>query len=209
MNNSIGLVADAVSVKGENYSHTKRMERVIYNYNEKGMILMRKIIDFNRKWAFTKMADVVPETMPTKWDIVNLPHSWNAIDGQDGDNDYYRGTCYYAKQFAKASLPEADRYFLEINGANRWISIRGLWISVPEAMLLYIPLFGAALYSFRDVTRIFGFLQQAYILSFARNSCASYFVDTLFACGIFAAACSCNNLCAFVYRHKALRLIMA
>ena len=38
---------------------------------------------------------------------------------------------------------------LEINGANRWISIRGLWISVPETMLLYIPLFGAALYSFR------------------------------------------------------------
>ena len=79
---------------------------------------MRKIIDFNRKWAFTKMADAVPETMPTKWDIVNLPHSWNAIDGQDGDNDYYRGTCYYAKQFTKASLPEADRYFLDINGAN-------------------------------------------------------------------------------------------
>ena len=118
MNNSIGLVTDAVSVKGENYPHTKRMERVIYNYNEKGMILMRKIIDFNRKWAFTKMADAVPETMPTKWDIVNLPHSWNAIDGQDGDNDYYRGTCYYAKQFTKASLPEADRYFLDINGAN-------------------------------------------------------------------------------------------
>ena len=40
-------------------------------------------------------------------------------------------------------------YGLEIDGANRWISIRGLWISVPEAMLLYIPLFGAALYSFR------------------------------------------------------------
>jgi len=79
---------------------------------------MRQIINFNRKWAFTKMADAVPEVMPTKWDIVNLPHSWNAIDGQDGDNDFYRGTCYYAKQFMKASLPEADRYYLEIKGAN-------------------------------------------------------------------------------------------
>ena len=28
---------------------------------------MRKIIDFNRKWVFTKMADAVPKTMPTKW----------------------------------------------------------------------------------------------------------------------------------------------
>ena len=79
---------------------------------------MRTVINFNRKWAFTKMADAVPETMPVKWDFVNLPHSWNAIDGQDGDNDYYRGTCYYAKQFMKTSLPEADRYYLEIKGAN-------------------------------------------------------------------------------------------
>ncbi|MBR3602911.1 MAG: glycoside hydrolase family 2 protein [Lachnospiraceae bacterium] len=79
---------------------------------------MRNVINFNRKWAFTKMADAVPETMPTKWDFVNLPHSWNAIDGQDGDNDFYRGTCYYAKQFMKASLPTADRYYLEIKGAN-------------------------------------------------------------------------------------------
>ena len=79
---------------------------------------MRQVINFNRKWAFTKMVDTVPETMPTKWDFVNLPHSWNAIDGQDGDNDYYRGTCYYAKQFSKASLPAADQYYLELQGAN-------------------------------------------------------------------------------------------
>ena len=79
---------------------------------------MRNVVNFNKKWAFTKNADAVPETMPTRWDWVNIPHSWNVIDGQDGDNDFYRGTCYYAKEFNKASLPEADRYYLEINGAN-------------------------------------------------------------------------------------------
>lgn len=79
---------------------------------------MRQVINFNRKWAFTKMADALPETMPTKWDFVNLPHSWNAIDGQDGDNDYYRGTCYYAKELSKGNLPEADKYYLEFQGAN-------------------------------------------------------------------------------------------
>lgn len=52
---------------------------------------MRHVINFNKKWAFTKNADAVPKEMPTRWDFVNLPHSWNAIDGQDGDNDYYRG----------------------------------------------------------------------------------------------------------------------
>ena len=79
---------------------------------------MRQIVNFNAKWAFTKMATEVPATMPTLWDYVNLPHSWNAIDGQDGGNDYHRGTCYYAKTLDKMDLPEADRYYLEIRGAN-------------------------------------------------------------------------------------------
>jgi len=79
---------------------------------------VRKIVNFNAKWAFTKMADAVPTEISTKWDFVNLPHSWNAIDGQDGGNDYYRGTCYYAKKLDKMDLPEADRYYIEIKGAN-------------------------------------------------------------------------------------------
>ena len=79
---------------------------------------MRQIVNFNAKWAFTKMADEIPQTLPMKWDWVNLPHSWNAIDGQDGGNDYYRGTCHYAKALDKMDLPEADRYYLEIRGAN-------------------------------------------------------------------------------------------
>ncbi|MBQ9112545.1 MAG: glycoside hydrolase family 2 protein [Clostridia bacterium] len=79
---------------------------------------MRNIVNFNTKWAFTKMATEIPSEMPVLWDFVNLPHTWNAIDGQDGGNDYYRGTCYYAKTLDKMDLPEAERYYLEINGAN-------------------------------------------------------------------------------------------
>ncbi len=79
---------------------------------------MRTIINFNSKWAFTKQADTIPTTMPKKWDFVNLPHTWNAIDGQDGENDYYRGVCYYAKPLSKLDLPEADQYYLEFQGAN-------------------------------------------------------------------------------------------
>jgi len=68
---------------------------------------MRKITDFNRKWAFTKDADSVPEEMPKRWNYVNLPHTWNDIDGQDGGNDYYRGSGYYAKKFDKDEFPNA------------------------------------------------------------------------------------------------------
>ncbi len=79
---------------------------------------MRQIYNFNAKWAFTKMATEIPTEINNKWDFVNLPHSWNAIDGQDGGNDFYRGTAYYAKKLDKMDLPEAEKYFLEIKGAN-------------------------------------------------------------------------------------------
>ena len=79
---------------------------------------MRTVLNLNAQWAFTKMAETVPEKLPVDWEQVNLPHTWNAIDGQDGGNDYYRGTCYYAKNLSRVDLPEADRYYLEFRGAN-------------------------------------------------------------------------------------------
>ena len=79
---------------------------------------MRQIINFNTAWAFTKEAESAPISMPEGWEQVNLPHSWNNVDGQDGGNDYHRGTCYYAKAFQLEDLPKTDCYFLEIKGAN-------------------------------------------------------------------------------------------
>lgn len=79
---------------------------------------MRTTISFNRKWAFAKGIPEAPAQTPTLWNLVNLPHTWNGIDGQDGGGDYYRGKCCYCKTFSKSDLPEAQRYFLEIQGAN-------------------------------------------------------------------------------------------
>ena len=79
---------------------------------------MRQIISLNRKWAFSKEATAVPAEISDRWNFVNLPHTWNAIDGQDGNADYYRGTAYYAKSIDKVDLPTAEKFFLEINGAS-------------------------------------------------------------------------------------------
>ena len=79
---------------------------------------MRTVLNINRKWAFAKGIAEAPAQIPAEWNLVNLPHSWNAIDGQDGDNDYYRGTACYAKAFNKMDLPEAEQYYLELKGAN-------------------------------------------------------------------------------------------
>ncbi len=79
---------------------------------------MRNVVNFNSGWLFSKTSDGIPATVPTDWEQLNLPHTWNATDGQDGGNDYHRGTCYYAKEFARAELPQTDCIYLEIKGAN-------------------------------------------------------------------------------------------
>ena len=78
---------------------------------------MREILNFNKEWLFTKNAEI-PATLPENAEKVNLPHSWNATDGQDGGNDYYRGTCNYVKSFHKRDLPAAENYYIEVCGAN-------------------------------------------------------------------------------------------
>ena len=65
---------------------------------------MRTIVNLNRKWAFVMGAPAVPEAVPHPAYYVNLPHTWNAIDGQDGGGDYYRGTCAYVRTIAAEEL---------------------------------------------------------------------------------------------------------
>ena len=78
---------------------------------------MRSTINLNQNWLFAKTSEI-PAALPTDWEQINVPHSWNAVDGQDGGADYFRGTCQYVKTINKADLPAADRYYLEIQGAN-------------------------------------------------------------------------------------------
>ena len=77
---------------------------------------MRTRIKVNEGWLFYKgTADIAGLA---NGEAVNLPHSWNATDGQDGGNDYFRGSCVYTKKINKADLPENCEYYLEIRGAN-------------------------------------------------------------------------------------------
>lgn len=66
---------------------------------------MRKVININEGWEFTR--EGLTEN-------VNLPHTWNGVDGQGGAESYYRGRCVY-----KRTLPECEgRSFIEVTGAN-------------------------------------------------------------------------------------------
>ncbi|MBR2431847.1 MAG: glycoside hydrolase family 2 protein, partial [Clostridia bacterium] len=75
---------------------------------------MRKIINLNENWFFTKDTTDICAV----GEAINLPHSWNATDGQDGGNDYFRGSCVYKKTLSKDDIPAADLYYLEFCGAN-------------------------------------------------------------------------------------------
>ena len=70
---------------------------------------MRKIIDFNADWHFNKPGEAIV--------TVTLPHTWNAVDGQDGGNDYWRGTATYSKNFISPLLADGEHCFIEFNGA--------------------------------------------------------------------------------------------
>ena len=78
--------------------------------NEKGKRFMRRVIHLNEDWFFTGR-DGRPE-------LVNIPHTWNAVDGQDGGNDYYRGECRYQKTFNAPVRGEDELVYLQFHGIN-------------------------------------------------------------------------------------------
>ena len=84
------------------------------------------IINLNHDWRFSKHATSIPDALPLDWEPVSLPHTWNAADGQDGGNDYYRGVCHYVRFIHRSDLPPAERYYLELRGAN---SSADVWLN--------------------------------------------------------------------------------
>jgi beta-galactosidase len=52
------------------------------------------------------------------WTTINLPHTWNNIDGQDGGNNYYRGIGWYRKHFVIDNTYTGRNIYLKFDGAN-------------------------------------------------------------------------------------------
>ena len=72
---------------------------------------MRNSICLNRNWTFYG-----PKGIPEQ---IDLPHTWNAVDGQDGGNDYWRGTCTYETMFPLPDFdPDTQTVYLEFQGVN-------------------------------------------------------------------------------------------
>ncbi len=78
---------------------------------------MRRIIKLMEDWQFTYQGQ--------KKRLIDLPHTWNAVDGQDGNNDYFRGTCYYEKRIPKPEYTDGERVYLQFHGVNA--SAKVIW----------------------------------------------------------------------------------
>ena len=61
---------------------------------------MRREILLNKQWTFQYHDGKKLE--------IDLPHTWNNLDGQDGGDDYWRGTCTYQKSFPMLRLGEDE-----------------------------------------------------------------------------------------------------
>ena len=72
---------------------------------------MRKIIKLGEGWHFTDQHK--------NKTAVKLPHTWNAKDGQDGGNDYWRGTNVYDVEFEVPVFdPKQEAVYLQFHGVN-------------------------------------------------------------------------------------------
>lgn len=71
--------------------------------------------EINKGWKFAKEKRLVSENQ-SAFETIDLPHTWNNYDGQDGGNDYLRTTSTYYKTFDYKL--KGLRTLLEFEGVN-------------------------------------------------------------------------------------------
>ena len=79
---------------------------------------MRILQNINHNWKYVRDATDAAHAGTHEGEAISLPHTWNAIDGQDGGNDYYRGKCWYVKTLDVPVLSAGEQIFIEFKGAN-------------------------------------------------------------------------------------------
>jgi beta-galactosidase len=76
----------------------------------------------NAGWVFLRSDAMGAETASfndSAWTKLDLPHTWNAMDGQDGPTTpYYRGIGWYRKHYTVPSSLAGQRIYLQFDGAN-------------------------------------------------------------------------------------------
>ena len=85
---------------------------------------MRKIVNLDTGWKFIAQDAGLVDCYPVDWQDVTLPHTWNAVDGMDGNGSYDRGSYWYAREFAAPRQPLAGgRTYVEVLAAGQQATV--------------------------------------------------------------------------------------
>lgn len=86
-------------------------------------------IDLNSGWRFIRQ-DVTGAQAPgfddSAWTSVTTPHTWNAVDGADGGDNYYRGVGWYRRHYTVPSAMAGKRLYLQFAGVNQ---VADVWVN--------------------------------------------------------------------------------
>lgn len=112
------------------------IKKIFYTFIFIGILLWnaqaRTVIPFNANWTFKKgpfSTSIIDynQLFEGKWQLVNLPHTWNANDmqtkeikpGSFGKNErFYTGDAYYRKSFVPGAEWKGKRIFIRFEGVN-------------------------------------------------------------------------------------------
>ena len=89
-----------------------------------GMEKPRIETSLNEGWKFFRAEVAGAEAVgfdDESWEYVRLPHTWNNLDGEDGERGgekYYRGPGWYRRRLNMAATA-GKNFFLKFDGANR------------------------------------------------------------------------------------------
>ncbi|QQT53077.1 beta-galactosidase [Sphingobacterium multivorum] len=112
------------------------IKKIFYTLIFIGILLLnvqaRTVVSFNTSWTFKKGPFSTStldynQLFEGKWQLVNLPHTWNANDmqakeiksGSLGKNErFYTGDAYYRKSFVPETAWKGKRIFIRFEGVN-------------------------------------------------------------------------------------------
>ncbi|MDD4969000.1 MAG: glycoside hydrolase family 2 TIM barrel-domain containing protein [Paludibacter sp.] len=89
-------------------------------------LIAKESTNLNTGWKFTTNTVLSPEQVAyddAAWNTVSVPHTWNAQDGQDGGNNYYRGIGWYRKHIVVPTDFAGKIVYLKIGAANTSASV--------------------------------------------------------------------------------------
>lgn len=79
------------------------------------------VIELSDEWKFGGKDEnaFLKDYDDSGWETVNLPHTWNILDGADGGSNYLRTAFWYRKSLKLDTPFEGKRIYLEFLGANQ------------------------------------------------------------------------------------------